>query len=143
MATTRKVTEQLKARGFTNEDIYVDLAIAPIASDMAGKTRNILRAIEILGTDSSLRGIHLMVGLSNHSQGLPPKIKVGFGLRGIIESAFLTLAIPLGLDTVLATPANNYRILPSGNFVKEGYQKVLNQDGVGAVMAIRDIYSPQ
>ena len=52
----------------------------------------------------SSQGIHIMGGLTNIGQQLPPKAADGSDLKLALECAFLTLAVPLGIDAVLATP---------------------------------------
>ena len=50
-------------------------------------------------TIRSSRGLHIMGGLTNIGQQLPPKAADGSDLKLSLECAFLTLAVPLGFDT--------------------------------------------
>ena len=52
-----------------------------------------------------------MGGLTNIGQQLPPKAADGSDLKLSLECAFLTLAVPLGFDTILCTPWRNYHPL--------------------------------
>ena len=100
--------------GFTLDDLLIDVSLCPIASDSEGHTKRAIEAIRLIGRDSELRGVHLMVGLSNLGIMLPKLALDGSRLSTKLESAFLTLTVPHGLDTILATPGRDYQILPGG-----------------------------
>ena len=51
-------------------------------------------AIRLIGADPDLKGIHMMGGLSNIGQQLPPKAVDGSDLKHALECAFLTLTQP-------------------------------------------------
>jgi hypothetical protein len=57
-----------------------------------------------------------------------------------LECAFLTLAVPLGFDSVLATPWRAYHPLPDDNYVLNAYRNILDQTGSNALRAIRKLY---
>ncbi len=123
-------------------DLFVDVSVGPIGADMDGLTRMALDAIGAIGADTALKGIHMSVGLSNISIMLPKDAGDGSPLKHQIESAFLTLAVPLGLDTVLASPGRDYRMLPADNLVMRGVSEALALDGIEAVLRIQQIYRP-
>ena len=86
-------------------------------------------AIQLIGADPELKGVHMMGGLSNIGQQLPPKAADGSDLKHSLENAFLTLTVPLGFDTVLGTPWRGYDELPAGHYVLTTYQNFLQQTG--------------
>ena len=54
------------------------------------------------------------MGLSNFTVMLPPKRADGSPVKGPLESAFLTKAMPLGLDMVIGSVKRNYELLAAG-----------------------------
>jgi 5-methyltetrahydrofolate--homocysteine methyltransferase len=64
-----------------------------------------LDAMRRIRADASLQGVHLSVGLTNFSFGVPKDI------REAIECAYLTLAVEAGLDFVLANPEKHLNLL--------------------------------
>jgi 5-methyltetrahydrofolate--homocysteine methyltransferase len=87
-----------------------------------------------------LHGIHIMGGLTNIGQQLPAKAADGSDLKLALECAFLTLAVPLGFDTILCTPWRNYHPLPDDNYVLATYKNILEQTGSNALRAVRKLY---
>jgi len=56
-----------------------------------------------------LKGVHLVVGLSNFAWGTPK------GVREELEKAYLTLGMEVGLDYALANPEKNPSPLPANH----------------------------
>jgi 5-methyltetrahydrofolate--homocysteine methyltransferase len=81
-----------------------------------------------------------MGGLPNIGQQMPPKAADGSDLKLALECAFLTLAVPLGFDAVLATPWRLLRPLPDDNYVLTVYRSFLDQTGSNALRAVRKFY---
>ena len=81
-----------------------------------------------------------MGGLTNIGQQLPPKAADGSDMKLSLECAFLTLAVPLGFDSVLAMPWRAYHPLPDDNYVLSAYKNILQQSGSNALRAIRKLY---
>ena len=81
-----------------------------------------------------------MGGLTNIGQQLPPTAADGSDLKLALECAFLTLAVPLGFDTILCTPWRQYQALPDDNYVLNGYKNILDQTGSNALRAVRKLY---
>ena len=97
--------------GATNDDCIIDPGIAPIGSDSEG---NIHRLIGRDGVDPQGPGFcrrARSVGLSNFTVMLPPKRADGSPVKGPLESAFLTKAMPLGLDMVIGSVKRKYELL--------------------------------
>jgi cobalamin-dependent methionine synthase I len=126
--------------GLTLNDLLVDVSLCPIASDTEGHTRRAIEAIRLIGDDPELRGAHLMVGLSNLGIMLPRVALDGSRLSTKLESAFLTLTVPHGLDTILATPGRDYQILPEDDFVLRGFQEAITLDGFDTLRRLQQLY---
>ena len=126
--------------GMTMDDIIVDMSVSAIIADTEALNRNTLDAVQLVGADPELRGIHMMGGLSNIGQQLPPKAADGSDLKHGLECAFLTIAVPLGFDTVLGTPWRDYQPLPEDNYVMQTYRNFLTQKGSNALRAVRKFY---
>jgi cobalamin-dependent methionine synthase I len=141
-ATATRMVDRMLAGGgaLSTDDLFVDVSVGPIGADMEGLTRMAIDAIRAIGSDPALAGIHMSVGLSNISIMLPKDASDGSPLKSQIESAFLTLAVPLGLDTVLASADRDYRILPADNLVMRGVREAIALDGIDTVLRIQQIY---
>jgi len=121
-------------------DIYIDISVSAVVADTNGLHRATLEAVRTLYTDPQLKGLHIMGGLTNIGQQLPPKAADGSDLKLSLECAFLTLAVPLGFDTILCTPWRNYHPLPEDNYVLTAYKNILEQTGSNALRAVRKLY---
>jgi len=128
--------------GFELDDIIVDVTVSALAVDTAGQNRAALEAIGTIGADPELRGIHLSGGITNIGQQLPAKAADGSDLRTQLGRAFVTVARPLGLDTVLATPWHDLRPLPAGDFVLETFRRILPLAGTDVLRQVRKLYRP-
>jgi cobalamin-dependent methionine synthase I len=93
MAVVRDLVETTRAAGVADDDVYVDPLVLTVATNNDA-------AVIALATMQMIRrefqDVHLTVGLSNVSFGLPA--------RALINRGFLTLAIEAGLDTAIADP---------------------------------------
>jgi 5-methyltetrahydrofolate--homocysteine methyltransferase len=126
--------------GMTMDDIIVDMSVSAIIADTEALNRNTLDAVRLVGADPELKGIHMMGGLSNIGQQMPPKAVDGSELKHSLECAFLTIAVPFGFDTVLGTPWRDYHPLPEDNYVLQTYRNFLEQKGTNALRAVRKFY---
>lgn len=140
--TTHRMVQRALNDGhhLTPDDLIIDVSLCPIASDTDGVVRRAIEAIRLIGADPTLRGIHMMVGLSNLGIMLPKQARDGGPLSTRIESTFLTLTMPHGLDTILGTPGRNYQILPADDFVHRGFLDVINADGFDALEKVQALY---
>lgn len=136
----RAALRLLKDYGMPMDDIFIDISVSAVIADTVGLHRATLEAIRTIRNDPGLRGIHIMGGLTNIGQQLPTKAADGSDLKLSLECAFLTLAVPLGFDTVLATPWRGYRALPADNYVLLAYKNFLEQTGTNALRAVRKFY---
>jgi 5-methyltetrahydrofolate--homocysteine methyltransferase len=64
-----------------------------------------LDAMRLIRADRDLSGVHLSVGLTNFSFGMPKDI------REKVENAYLTIAVEAGLDFVLGNPEKDLHLL--------------------------------
>jgi len=139
--TARRAALRLKNDyGMPLDHIFIDMSISAIIADTQGLNRSTLEAINAIGADPELKGVHMMGGLSNIGQQLPPKAADGSDLKHCLENAFLTLAVPLGFDYVLGTPWRGYAPLPEEHHVLKTYRDFLEQNGSNALRAVRKFY---
>jgi cobalamin-dependent methionine synthase I len=134
-------TARASGQGFSNDDFIIDPGIAPIGSDTEGNLKRLLSAMELIHNDADLAGVHFSVGLSNFTVMLPPKRANGEPVKGPLESAFLTKAMPLGLDMVIGSVKRKYELLPPTHPALECLEDVLRADGFDAIMRVRDFYA--
>lgn len=140
-ATAKRATLRLQAEyGIAPSDVYIDVSVSAVVADTNGLHRATLQAVRTLHDDPQLEGLHLMGGLTNIGQQLPPKAADGSDLKLALECAFLTLAVPLGFNTILCTPWRNYHPLPDDNYVLAAYKNILEHTGSNALRAVRKLY---
>ena len=136
----RAALRLLDEHGIAPDDIFIDLSVSALIADTEGLNRATLDAVRLIGGDPELKGVHMMGGLSNIGQQLPPKAADGSDLKHCLENAFLTLAVPHGFDTVLGTPWRGYAPLPDDDYVLAAYRNFLQQSGTNALRAVRKFY---
>jgi 5-methyltetrahydrofolate--homocysteine methyltransferase len=140
-ATAKRAALRLvKEHGMQLDDVIIDISVNALVADTKGMTRATLEAIQTIGSDPELKGLHMSGGLSNIGQQLPSKAADGSNLKQQLEFAFLTLAVPYGFNTVLGTPWRGYQPLPEGNYVMEAFKKFLDVTGSDALRAVRKLY---
>ncbi len=127
--------------GIANADLILDPGLAPIGSDTEGNLKRLLTAMEMLHNDGDFAGCHFSVGLSNFTMMLPAKRADGSRVKGPLESAFLTRAMPLGLDTVIGSVKRKYEILADDHPAVQCLEQVLAADGFEALMHVRSFYA--
>jgi cobalamin-dependent methionine synthase I len=127
--------------GFTNDMAIIDPGIAPIGSDHEGQLKRVLEALALIHDDSDFAGAHASVGLSNFTVMLPSKRADGSPVKGALESAFLTLAMPLGLDTIIGSTARKYEVLPEDHPALTCLKDILALDGFDILMRVKEFYS--
>lgn len=126
--------------GMPADHIFIDMSVSAIIADTERLNRSTIDAIGLIGADPDLKGVHMMGGLSNIGQQLPPKAVDGSDLKHSLENAFLTLTVPHGFDTVLGTPWRGYEPLPADHYVLQTYRSFLEQTGTNALRAVRKFY---
>lgn len=93
LAVVHKVIEATRTAGVPDEKVYVD----PLAMTLATNTQAALITLDtIRAIRHEFPSVHLTIGLSNISFGLPA--------RSHINRTFLTLALQAGLDSAIIDP---------------------------------------
>ncbi len=140
--TARVLLEEARRRipGFTNDQAIIDPGIAPIASDCEGQLKRVLESLALIHGDPFFAGAHLSVGLSNFTVMLPSKTKGGAPVKGPLESAFLTLAMPRGLDFIIGSTVRKYEILPAGHPALCCLEDILKLEGVETLLRLKTYY---
>lgn len=139
-ATLALVDKAIQA-GLTNNDLIIDPGIAPIGTDSEGNLPRLIGAMELIHNDANLAGVHMSVGLSNFTVMLPTKRADGSPVKSSLESAFLTKAMPLGLDMVIGSVRRKYEILDPDHPAMQCLEDCITQSGFESIMRVRDFYS--
>ncbi|NMC20067.1 MAG: dihydropteroate synthase [Thermogutta sp.] len=127
--------------GIANDDLIIDPGIAPLAGDTEGNLKRLIAAMERIHADPDLAGVHMSVGLSNFTVMLPSKRKDGMPVKSTLESAFLTIAMPRGLDMIIGSVKRKYELLPEEHPAMQCLRAVLQADGFEALMHVRNFYA--
>ena len=133
--------EEAKKCGIPNDDLIFDPGISPIGSDTDGNLVRLLQSLKMIQADDRFSGVHASVGLSNFTVLLRPKRKDGSPVKGPLESAFLTRAIPLGLDYVVGSVKRNYELLAADHPATQCLDDCLKLGGFDAIMRVKQFYS--
>jgi cobalamin-dependent methionine synthase I len=138
LATAKSMVRLARERivHITNDQIILDPGIMPIGSDTKGDFRRLVEAMALIHQDQDLAGVHMSVGLSNFTAMLPAKRGDGSPAKGPLESAFLTMAMPMGLDTVIGSAKRRYGLVSDGDPALQCLKDVLRLEGVEAVMRV-------
>ena len=131
---------EAKKAGIPNDDVIFDPGIAPIGTDSEGNLPRLLAALKMIHDDPQFAGFHASVGLSNFTVMLPPKRPDGSLVKGPLESAFLTRAMPLGLDFVIGSVKRNYETLPEGHPALVCLDDCVGRGGFESIMRVREFY---
>ena len=137
-ATARAMVECAREHipAFANDRVFLDPGIMPIGSDTGGDFRRLMDAMGLIHADPELAGVNMSVGLSNFTTMLPAKRGDGSPSKSPLESAFLTMAMPLGLNTVIGSTKRRYAMLAGDDPAMVCLRDVLTLEGVEAVMRV-------
>src|SRR5512135_259039 len=140
--TARALLEEARRRvpGFANDQAIIDPGIAPVGSDCEGQLKRVLGSLTLIHDDPFFAGVHMSVGLSNFTVMLPSKTKAGEPVKGPLESAFLTLAMPRGLDAIIGSTVRKYEILPAGHPALCCLEDILKVEGFETLVRLKDFY---
>jgi hypothetical protein len=83
----------------------------------------------------------MSVGLSNFTVMLPSKRADGSPVKGPLESAFLTLTMPMGFNTIIGSVKRKYSLLPNDHPAMQCLKDVLELDGFEVIMRVMNYYS--
>ena len=114
------LVSMLRAKaGRQTDHIILDPGLAPVGADTYGLVNMGLDAMRMIRANPDLAGVHLSVGLTNFSFGMPRE------MRESVESAYLTLAVKAGLDFVLGNPEKNLHLLERDDRFVRGIEEAL------------------
>jgi 5-methyltetrahydrofolate--homocysteine methyltransferase len=137
----RMVTRVLSnGHGLVADDLLIDVSLCPLASDTEGRIGRAIEAIRLISLEPALRGVHTLVGLSNLGIMLPKQAIDGEPLPVRVESSFLTLTVPNGLDTILGTPGRNYQLLSDDDLVFRGFKEAIAIGGFESLLRVQELY---
>lgn len=139
--TARELVAEAGRHGIPVNHCIIDPAISPIGADSDGRLHCLMGAINLIHADPYLKGVHMSVGLSNFSVMLPPKRADGSPTKGPLESAFLTLAGPLGMDHVIGSVKRKYEVLPADHPAMLCVTECLKLEGFDVIMRVQEYYS--
>jgi len=91
--TARYLFDQARAAGFAADEIFFDPTVGPLGADVVGYTRRTFEGIRAIRSDAEMAGVHVCLGLSNCSDGLPRRLA--------INRAYLRLAMEYGVDAAI------------------------------------------
>jgi cobalamin-dependent methionine synthase I len=137
----KQMAEAARKHKIPNDWCIIDCGIAPIASDSEGQLKRLIESLKLLQADPEFKGMHRSVGLSNFTVMMPAKRADGSLVKSALESAFITMAKPLGLDMIIGSVARKYELLPEDHPAMVCIKEVLALDGFDAIMRVKDFYS--
>ncbi|MBN2104074.1 dihydropteroate synthase [bacterium] len=135
-----KIAEQ-SMDDFSNDQCILDPGIVPIGSDSEGYFKRLMESAARIHSDPDLAGVNMSVGLSNFTVMLPPKCADGSPVKSALESAFLTMAMPLGLNMVIGSVKRKYRILEESHPAMQCLSDILQLDGFDVIVRVMEFYS--
>jgi methylenetetrahydrofolate reductase (NADPH) len=91
--TASAIFDKARAAGFTADEVYFDPTVGPLGADMVGFTKRTFEGIRIIRSDAGMKGVHVCLGLSNCSDGLPRRLAV--------NRAYLRIAMEYGVDAAI------------------------------------------
>jgi len=139
---TKRMTSLLRRDyNFDLSDVFVDVTVQSLSSDTDGQIRMALDSIRAIGQDPDLKGIHIVGGITNIGNMLPPLKFDGVPLRLLFENAFLTVAVPLGFDCIMGTPWNDFQFLPDDNVVLQTFRDFIELKGLDAMRRLRKLWA--
>ena len=139
--TAKAMQASALACGLCNDDIIFDPAISPVGADSNGDIQRLMAAMALIHADPDLAGFHASVGLSNFTVMLPPKREDGMLVKSTLESAFLTRAMPLGMDMVIGSVKRKYKRLDEDHPALQCFDEVLTLEGFDAIMRVQEFYA--
>lgn len=142
--TTAKVIMNIareRIKNVKNTELILDPGIMPIGSDSEGNFKRLVNSIRLIHQDPNLKGVNMSVGLSNFTVMLPSKRADGSPVKGPLESAFLTIAMPMGFNTIIGSVKRKYALLPEEHPAMQCLKDVLGLDGYDVIMRVMSFYS--
>lgn len=128
--------------GFEPEELFADLGLYPLAVDEEGMVNVVLETMEKIKKSPQMNRMHLMVGLTNLTKGLPSKEDIGRDIKIPLQKAFLKIGMEKGLDTVIWNPAsrNVEYDEETKKFYLDKLKEILNLGGIKKIKKIKELY---
>lgn len=139
--TAKQMIAEAKKHGIGVADCIIDAGISPIGADSDGQFQRLMKSIRMIHDDPQFKGVHMSVGLSNFTVMLPPKRADGSPTKGPLESAFLTMAMPLGMDHVIGSVKRKYEILAPDHAAMQCLADCLKLEGFDVIMRVQEFYA--
>ena len=139
--TARELVSAAARHGIPVDHCIIDPAISPIGADTEGRFHCMMGAIRLIHADPALQGVHMSVGLSNFSVMIPPKRADGSPTKGPLESAFLTMAVPLGMDFIIGSVKRKYELLAPDHPAMVCLRDCLELTGFDVIMRVQEFYA--
>ena len=140
-ATAIEMINAAKQHGIAVNDCIIDPGISPIGADSDGQFQRLMQSIRMIHDDPQFRGVHMSVGLSNFTVMIPPKRADGSPTKGPLESAFLTMAMPLGMDHVIGSVKRKYETLAPDHPALQCLTDCLKLEGFDVIMRVQEFYA--
>ena len=140
-ATAQQMIAAAGQHGIPVRDCILDPGISPIGADSEDQFLRLMQSIRSIHADPAFRGVHMSVGLSNFTVMLPPKRADGSPTKSPLESAFLTLAMPLGLDHVIGSVKRKYETLAPDHPALQCLTDCLKLTGFDVIMRVQEFYA--
>lgn len=140
-ASAMQMLAEAARHGIAVNDCIIDPGIAPIGADSENQFTRLMASIRMIHDDAAFKGVHMSVGLSNFTVMLPPKRGDGSPTKGPLESAFLTMAMPLGLDHVIGSVKRKYEILKPDHPAMQCLADCLKLEGFDVIMRVQGYYA--
>lgn len=139
--TALLMVREAAKHGIPVDQCIIDPAISPIGADTEGRFHCLMGAIRLIHGDPELKGVHMSVGLSNFSVMIPPKRADGSPSKGPLESAFLTMAVPMGMDFVIGSVKRKYDILTPDHPAMQCLNDCMKLEGFDVIMRVQEYYA--
>ena len=143
LTTAKSMVSNARKRidNLPNDQIILDPGIMPIGSDSKGDFKRLIEAMKLIHQEPDFAGVNMSLGLSNFTAMLPSKRADGSPVKSPLESAFLTMAMPLGLNTIIGSVHRKYSILKEDDPAMQCLHDVLKLEGVNAIMRVMKYFS--
>ena len=140
-ATAKQMIAEAGRHGIPVSNCILDPGISPIGADSEDQFLRLMQSIRTIHADPTFQGVHMSVGLSNFTVMLPPKRADGSPTKSPLESAFLTLAMPLGLDHVIGSVKRKYETLTPDHPALQCLTDCLKLTGFDVIMRVQEFYA--
>ncbi len=143
LAAGLRICAALKKRWeyITNDHLFLDPGMGPLGADMNGITNTTIDGVKLIHGSEELKGCHMSVGLSNFSVQLPSRTAGGDLVKTPLESAFLTITNPLGMDHIIGSTKKKYKFLDDSHPALKTVKDILELEGFDRLTRIQEFYS--